>query len=142
MDDAVRPTLPEGHGERVEDEPAAQVGGHRPADDPAAERIEHHREIEEAGPGRDVGDVRHPEAVGLLSNKVALDQIGRRAGARPARCRAHPQAPADAGKAGRTHEAGDALAADTPSLGAQLGMHARRPVSPAGRRGVDRPDAL
>ena len=50
VNDAARPTLADGHVERIKDELGAQVVGGGPADDPAAPDIEHHGEVEEAGP--------------------------------------------------------------------------------------------
>ena len=41
MDDVARPALAERHVEGVEDELAAEVLGHRPADNAAAERVQH-----------------------------------------------------------------------------------------------------
>jgi len=80
MDHRGRPALPNGHVERVEHELGLQMGGHRPAHDPAAADIEDDREIEESGPGGDVGDIRDPELVGALGPEGPLDQIGRRRG--------------------------------------------------------------
>lgn len=59
MDDRVRAALPEGHVQRVEHELGAQVGGHGPADHTPTAGIEHDRQVQEARPSRDVGDVRH-----------------------------------------------------------------------------------
>ncbi len=51
MDEAcARATPCDGHVEGVEDELGAQVAGHRPADDPAAEGVDDDRDVEEALP--------------------------------------------------------------------------------------------
>ena len=63
--------------ERLEHELGAQVRRHRPADDAAAPDIEHDGQVEEARPGRDVGDVGHPELVRAVGREVPIDQIGR-----------------------------------------------------------------
>ena len=61
-----------------EDELGAQVRRHRPADDAPAPHIEHDRQVEEARPGRDVGDVGDPEPIRAGGREVPLHQIGRR----------------------------------------------------------------
>lgn len=65
----VRPGLRQAIGKRHTRRRAeglgAQVLAHRPADDPAAPDVQHHRQEEEARPGRHVGDVRHPEFIAL-----------------------------------------------------------------------------
>ena len=86
--------------ERLEDQFSAQMGRHRPADDPAAEDIHHHRQVEKAGPGRDVSDIRDPQSIGTLGDEVTLHQIGCRTGAAVADRGANPLAPADADQAG------------------------------------------
>src|SRR5712692_8736609 len=48
------PTLPEGQVERLQHQFRAQMGFHSPADDSAAESVEHHRQVKKPGPGRDV----------------------------------------------------------------------------------------
>jgi hypothetical protein len=57
VDHSARPPLPERHVEGIKHHLHVQGGCHRPADDPTAERIEHDRQIEEAGPRRNVGDI-------------------------------------------------------------------------------------
>ena len=77
MNHAGRAPLPERHVESVEHQLGAQMSLHRPADDPAAEGVEDHGQIEKAGPGRDVGYIGHPQAIGRGGGEVALDQIRR-----------------------------------------------------------------
>jgi hypothetical protein len=69
------PTSPDRHLERVQDQLGAEMAGHRPADHGPAEGVHHDRQVEEAGPGRDVADVGHPESVRALGLEVALDEI-------------------------------------------------------------------
>ena len=66
VDHAVRPSLPERHVEGIEHHLRVQGGRHRPADDPAAEGIEHDRQIEEAGPCRNIRDISHPQHIGPI----------------------------------------------------------------------------
>lgn len=53
---------------------------HRPAHDPPAVDIHHHRQIQEAGPRRDVGDVRHLEPIGRAGREGALHEVRHRPG--------------------------------------------------------------
>lgn len=69
---------PDGVLEGVQD----QVGGHprggTPAHDPAGEDVEVERDVEGAGPGRDVGEVGHPELVGGAAGpELRVHQVGR-----------------------------------------------------------------
>jgi hypothetical protein len=43
-----------------------RVQAHGPADDAAREGVQNHGKVEEAGPGRDIGDVRDPQPVRRL----------------------------------------------------------------------------
>jgi hypothetical protein len=52
--------LGDGHVEGVQDQFGAQVVGHRPADDPAGEAVQHDRHIQPAFIGALLGDVGHP----------------------------------------------------------------------------------
>ncbi len=54
MDHVAGPALLDGHVQCVQDEIGLQVGPHRPAHDAPGKRVEHDRQIQEAGPGRDV----------------------------------------------------------------------------------------
>src|SRR5579884_2674881 len=77
MDDAVLgSTPPEGHFECREHQLGAQVIGHRPAHHPTTEGIKDHGQVDKATPGRDIGDVRHPQPVGSGGDKGSADQIG------------------------------------------------------------------
>lgn len=77
MNDISRPPLIVRHLERVEDQGRLQVRRHRPADNAAAEGVEHYGEIEKASPRRHVGDVGHPELVRGICREVALDEVTR-----------------------------------------------------------------
>jgi hypothetical protein len=54
VDDIARLALTDCHFQCRQHELGPQMHLHRPADDPAAERIEHDSEIQEAGRGRDI----------------------------------------------------------------------------------------
>jgi hypothetical protein len=55
--------------QRVERQVAPQRRRHTPANDVAREDIDHEREVAEAAPGRDAGDVRDPELIAALGSK-------------------------------------------------------------------------
>jgi hypothetical protein len=49
--------------ERIESQVRAQRGIHAPADDPSREDVDDERDVDEAPPCRDIGQVRDPELV-------------------------------------------------------------------------------
>ena len=75
VDDGLGTALLEGHVESVQDQAGAQVVGHGPPDDAPAEGIEHDGQVEEPGPGRDVGNVGDPQPVGCIRGEVPADQV-------------------------------------------------------------------
>ena len=75
VDDAFGPALGHGHVERGQHELRPEGPGHRPPDDPAAEHVENHGEVEKAATGRDVGDISHPERIGAVGHELALDEV-------------------------------------------------------------------
>src|SRR5438445_3785013 len=77
MNDVRRPTLRDGHIQRGQDELSPEMGFHRPADHASAPDIEDDGEIEEAGPGRHVGDVRDPQLIRARAGELAVDEIRR-----------------------------------------------------------------
>ena len=56
-----------------------QRGGHRsgctPAHDPATERIDDERDVDEPAPRRHIGEVGHPQPIWRRSTEVAVDQV-------------------------------------------------------------------
>jgi hypothetical protein len=67
--------LGDGHVQGVQDQLGAQVLSHRPADDPAGERVEDHGEVQPALTGALLGDVSDPQAIGSWWTELARDQI-------------------------------------------------------------------
>ena len=110
MDHGGGPALAKGHVERFEDQFGAQMSGHGPAHDAAAESVEHHRQVEKARPGRNVSDIGNPHGVGCWADEIAVDQIRRRARVMITHGGKHPGAPARAAQAGGLHQARDPLA--------------------------------
>ncbi len=72
--------------ERIEHEVGRQRRGDPPADDAPREDVDHERDVHEAAPGGDVGEVRHPELIRPRRGEVAIDEIGRPVGRRIADC--------------------------------------------------------
>src|SRR5438094_851281 len=134
-----RSALRDGHVERGQDELGAEVGFHRPADDPATPRVEHDGEIQEAGPRRDVRDVRDPQPIGAGRRELAVDEIR----GRPRRLVSHRRVErfptAHALHAGGPHEPGDALAADLEAARREFSVDAWCAVR-AARHPVNRVD--
>jgi hypothetical protein len=66
-----RAPLRRGHLQRVEHDAGLEGVTRRPAHHAAAERVEHDGQVQEAGVGRHVGDIRHPERIGRRRGEVA-----------------------------------------------------------------------
>ena len=71
--------------ERIEHQLRAHRGVRTPADDPPREHVDDERDVHEAIPRRDVGEVRDPELIRSLRHDVPLHQVirSRRGGLRP-----------------------------------------------------------
>jgi hypothetical protein len=98
VDHAPRLPLADRRVECIEDEPRPEVRAHGPADHPPRERVQLDGEIEKAGPGRNAGQICHPELVRRFGVEVAINQVARWArtiGADRGSC---ALAPADAGQ--------------------------------------------
>src|SRR5215213_5618929 len=132
---------PRRHGDRFDDQLAAQMLGHGPADHPPAVHVEHHRQVEEAGPGRHVGDVGHPEAVRRRGRERALHQIGRGGGVALAPTDPRPFASVAPLQPGLAEQPGHSLARARHAGVPQFGPDPRRAVR-APALLVDRPDPL
>jgi len=61
MDDRRGTAAPQRHVQGIEHQLGAQMCLHRPSHDPPGEGVQNHRQVQEPGPRRDVGDVGHPE---------------------------------------------------------------------------------
>ncbi len=132
MDHLARPPLEQRHVEGLEDELGPQMGLHRPADDSAAPRVQHDREIEEARPRRDVGDVSDPETIRSRDDEVAGNQVRRGSRVTIAHCRERPLSPRHALQATPSHETSDSLSAHKRPSSAELSVHPRSAVGPLG----------
>src|SRR4051812_13511500 len=105
-------------------------------DDSAAPELDDDGEEEGARPGREIGDVRHPEVVGPVGLELALHEV-RRDGCAVG-CGRHAKLPArDAGNTGLAHQTRDVTDADPASVHLEdLGANARRAIGPV-RHAVD-----
>jgi hypothetical protein len=127
MDDALGTPRSERHLECIQHQPGNEPGAHRPTDNASAAGVENNRQIQKARRSRNVGNVRHPQQVGMISRKLALDQIRRLPAAAP-HGRGHEPAAAYADQSRRCHQSGHALAADANPILPQFGMDARRAI--------------
>src|SRR5471032_15261 len=101
-----------------------EVGAHRTADAPGYDaprkHINHKSHIDKALPGRDVGEVGHPELIGSLCLELTMDPVQR------ARCGSigdgglHDFAPHHTTQAGAAHQAFDGAAGGLDAFAAQL----------------------
>ncbi len=106
---------------------------HRPADYAAAPGVEHHREIQEAAPGRHVGDVGHPELVRSIGGKFAPDEIRRSRGFATSSRGAHETTPTDALQAQLYHHPSDSLAAHRQALFGEIVEESGGPIRALGK---------
>ena len=113
---------------------------HRPADDPAAENIENDRQVQEARPSRNVGDISHPKHIRRIRRERTIDQI-RRLAATITHCCDRKLAAADTSNARIAHEPRDTVLADLHAVCRKLGMDPRCTIGSARYR-VDRAHRL
>jgi hypothetical protein len=137
VDHIARLALTDRHLQCRQHELGPQMRLHSPADDPAAERVEHDSEIQEAGRRRDIGDVGNPELIAAIGGEVAVHQVRRGALVAIPPRGDDATAAADADNACRPHQPGNPLPADCPTFGTQLGMKSRGPIG-AARDSMDR----
>ena len=62
----------------VGDQPGGHVVAHGPADYPPGPDIDHRRQVQEPGPVRNMGAVRHPDTIRFVGCELPAYQIGRR----------------------------------------------------------------
>jgi hypothetical protein len=70
--------------------------GHRPADHEPAPGVDDGGQVEEAGAGRQIGNVSHPEPVRRVALEAAVNQVRRPAGGLVAHRGPHEAAAVDA----------------------------------------------
>jgi len=119
-----------GHRQRIHNQAALQVFGHRPTHDASRVQILDGCQVQPALTGRDAGDVRHPGFVGLGGVELAVQEVvchghvvvrvRGRAAELPRRFR---------GNTGLLHPFGDGVAAAVVATGHQLSMDARAAIA-------------
>ena len=115
--------------ERIEDEVGRQGRRDAPADDPTGEDVDDQRDIDEATPGGDIREVRHPELIRSRRGEVPIDQIERPIRLGSGVGRRGPGAPADgAGQAHLPHQPPDTTARRAQALAAHLLTHFARAI--------------
>jgi hypothetical protein len=117
-----RATVHDGRVECGGDNLGAHVGGHAPANDPAAPGVGHRGEVAEPGLRRDGRDVSDPEPIGAPGMEVAVHKIRSQVGMLVGDRRPDKPPPVDAGDVLGSHEPSDTLAGD-----AQTGLRKIRP---------------
>jgi hypothetical protein len=116
------------------------VLAHRPADHFSGEPIEDHGQVQPTLTGRDVGDIRQPDLIGLLGREIPIQQIGGNRQGMLAVGGAHAIAARHVSPdAMPAHDPLDPLAADAVARGAQLGIKTGRPI-PAPMVSMNPPD--
>ena len=131
QDDPAGAPLLHRHVQGLEDQLRLQVRLHGPAHHPPAPGVDDDGEVEEAGGGRHVGDVCHPESVRALGAEVSLDQVRCWASlaiplrGAPLPSARHPDDPR------LPHKAPYALVVDQKALVPELGVDPRTYIAPA-----------
>lgn len=96
---------------------------HPPADDPSRIGVDDKGDIDEARPGRDVGEVGDPQHVRRRGMELAIDVVERARCGLVAHRRAERLAANDALKTHGPHQAGNRAAGDIEALTLQLPPH-------------------
>ena len=130
VNDIGGPPLLKGHVESIQHELGHQVGGHGPSHDSATPRIEHDCQIQEAGPGGDVGDVCHPESVRSRSREITVHEIRRRSCRWISFCCSDELPATHALQSGRSHQTSDTLVADMYAFFGEFGVSSRHSIGP------------
>jgi hypothetical protein len=101
-----------------------------PSDDPSRKGIDDKGDIDEARPGRDVGEVGDPQHVRRRGMELAIDVIERTRCGLVAHRRAERFAANDAFEAHGPHQAGNRAAGHIEALALQLPRDLSDPVDP------------
>ena len=107
----------------VENEVGVRRPAGSPADDPSGVSVDDEGDIDEAGPGRDIGKIRQPQTVRRGSVELSAHMIQRTGGRLVADRRAQRLAPDRPPKAHVPHQSGDRAASRVEALPPQLAPH-------------------
>ena len=106
--------------QRVEHEVGVHRTAHPPADDAPGEHVDDEGHVQPALPGRDVGEVRHPELIRPLGLELPIDPVQRARRRWIADRRAHDLAADHTAQAEPAHQALDRAAGHRYALAVQL----------------------
>src|SRR5215510_5965900 len=106
-----------------------EVLRHRPANNPACEQVEHDRHVHEAGLGSQVGQVGDPHLVRRRHLELACDDVPGNGEPVFRLGREHEASSRTSAQTVLTHQPGDALARDSMTSGAELGVNPRAAVA-------------
>ena len=129
------------HVQGIEHELGFKIMAHGPADDAPREGIQHNGQVQEPGPGRDIGDVGHPEPVWRIGVEVPIDQIASGLNSFVPEGRAGGFAAANARQTRRFHQPLHTFAAHMDPFIDEFSVDARRAIGLSGRL-MDRLDPL
>ena len=123
MDEAAtagRPSVMERLFESVQDKVGMRRSAGPPADDPSRVGVDDEGDIDEAGPGRDIGKIGQPKTVRRGSVELSVHMIQRTGGRLVADRRAQRLAPDRSPKAHIPHQPGDGAACGGEAFPPQL----------------------
>jgi hypothetical protein len=115
MDEAAAPNgaaRVQGLLQRVQHEAGMSRAGDTPADDAPCKGVDNEGDIDETGPGRDVGKVGHPQGIWTRRFELPIDAIERTRRRRIADRGPHRLAPHDTSQAHRPHQPRHGAAGD------------------------------
>ena len=98
-------------------------------DYPPRPDIDHRRQVEKPCLGRDIRDIRHPDSVRPISGELSAHQIGGRSLGRVPPGSGNLAAAVNPLDMGLSHEPGHPLATNGHTLGSQLSVDTRHPIS-------------
>ena len=125
-----RPSLVQGLLQGIQYKAGVRSARHAPADNAPGKGVDHEGDIDEARPGRDVGEVADPQRVRPQGPELAVDPVERaRRGLVADRCpdRLAPDRPL---QARGPHQARDGAAGDRDPLSAELPPDLAHPIDP------------
>ena len=105
-------SLRDRHVQRRQNQLRAQMCLRRPANYSPRIHVQHHRQIQESRPRRNVRDVRHPQSIGPIGVELPIHKIDGPRSLRIRLCRDDVTAKRCAAQACRTHQTRDSLACD------------------------------
>src|ERR1700733_5669317 len=119
--------------QRLYRDAGVEVTRHRPADDTTCKQVEHHGQVDKAGLGSKIGQVRDPHLVWRRHLEVPRDHVPRDGKLVPRLGRVHETSSVTSTQTVVTHQSGDALPRDTMTGSLQVGVDPRAAVAATAR---------